>query len=100
VATLGAKIAPGDARVKFYMAVAGILQKQDAAGTEKMLRDYLSQAPVRNGYPRPAVAHYWLGRCFEEAGNTASARGEYESALKDDPKYKVAQEALKKLKKG
>jgi len=100
VANLLAKIAPGDARVKFYRAVAAILQKQNSAESEKLLRDYLQNAPVRSGYPRSDAAHYWLGKWFENSGNTAGARGEYEVAVKEEPKNKLAQEALKKLKKG
>lgn len=99
VANLGAKIAPGDVRVKFCGAVAAILAKQKDAGTEKLLRDYLASAPLRSGYPRPAAAHYWLGEFFEQAGNAAAARGEFETAVKEDPKNKLAQEALKRAKK-
>jgi tetratricopeptide (TPR) repeat protein len=86
VANLGAKIAPGDPRIGFYRGVAGILEKQDDAGTEKLLRDYLSSAPVRSGYPRPAAAHYWLGRFYENAGNALGAREEYAKAVKEEPK--------------
>ena len=100
VANLGAKLAPEDPRAKFYRAAAAILQKQNSAETEKLLRDYLQSAPIRSGYPRPAMAHYLLGQLFENEGNGQSARSEYETALKDDPKNKAAQEALKKLKKG
>jgi tetratricopeptide (TPR) repeat protein len=100
VADLLAKLAPGDPRVKFYHAVAVILQKQNSAETEKLLRDYLQSAPVRSGYPRSDAAHYWLGRWFENSGNIAGARGEYEVAVKEDPKNRNAQEALKRVKKG
>jgi TolA-binding protein len=100
VANLGAKIAPGDPRIGFYRGVAAILQKQKDAGTEKLLQDYLSSAPVRSGYPRPAAAHYWLGRFYENAGNAAGAREEYAKAVKEEPKNKLAQEALKRVKKG
>jgi tetratricopeptide (TPR) repeat protein len=100
VANLGTTIAPGDPRAHFYRAVAAILQKTHDAGTEKLLRDYLSSAPVRSGYARPTAVHYWLGEFFEESGNAAAARGEFETALKEDPKNKPAQEALKRAKKG
>jgi tetratricopeptide (TPR) repeat protein len=100
VANLGAKIVPGDVRIKFYRAVAAILAKQNGAATEKLLRDYLAGAPVRSGYPRPAAAHYWIGVMFENAGNVAGARGEYEAAVKDDPKNKLAAEGLKRVRRG
>jgi tetratricopeptide (TPR) repeat protein len=98
VADLGAKIAPGDVRAKFYRAVAEVLSKQ-AGDAEKLLREYLKAAILRNGYPRPSAAHYWLGRLFENAGNISGARGEYEATVKEDGKNKVAQEALKRVRK-
>ena len=100
VAELGAKDAPGDPRAGFYRAVGLVVEKQDAAGAERLLREYLKNAPVRSGYPRPAMAHYWLGQLAEDGGNDKAARAEYETAVKMDPKNKLAQEALKKAKKG
>jgi TolA-binding protein len=43
--------------------------------------------------------HYWIGRIQEGQKNTAAARGEYETSLKLSPKYKIAEEALKRLGK-
>jgi TolA-binding protein len=54
---------------------------------------------MRTGYPRPAAAHAWLGRLFEEQNKMEEATNEFESALKLDPKNKMAQEALKRLNK-
>jgi len=64
-----------------------------------LLREYAKKAPTRSGYPRPAAAHAWLGRLFEDQSRTEDAAKEFESALKLDPKNKMAQEALKRLKK-
>jgi tetratricopeptide (TPR) repeat protein len=102
VAKLGAKLAPADPRAKFYrsVAVALAMQKQDAADAQKELGEYIKVAPVRSGYPRASVAHYWMGKLFENQGNEFSALNEYEMTLKLDPKNKSAQEALKRLKKG
>lgn len=100
VAELGGKIAPADARPGFYRAVGLVVQKQDASVAEKLLRDYLKNAPTRSGYPRPAMAHYWLGQLAENGGNEGAARAEYETAVKMDAKNKLAQDALKKVKKG
>ena len=79
--------------------MAGISLKRDTVEAQRLLRDYLKKAPARNGYPRPAMAHYWLGQSFENQGDANAARGEYETAVKLEPKNKMAQEALKKLKK-
>jgi tetratricopeptide (TPR) repeat protein len=97
VAELGRAVAPADPRADFYHAVSLILAGQDLVQAEKSLRDYLRVAPVRSNYPRPWQAHYWLGQMFAMQKNTAAARSEYQAALKLNSKYKLAQEALKKL---
>jgi tetratricopeptide (TPR) repeat protein len=100
VTEAGEKIASSDPRGKYYRAVASILTQRDAGEAQRLLREYLERAPIRNGYPRPAMAHYWLGQNFENQGNLKAAHGEYETAVKLDPKNKMAQEALKNAKKG
>lgn len=66
---------------------------------EKSLRTYLA-LPVREELENPSIAaaHFRLGNILEKKGNTAGAREEYETALKIDPKQKLAREALAKLK--
>jgi tetratricopeptide (TPR) repeat protein len=100
VAEAGERVAPDDPRGKFYRGVALILKKENPGEAERLLREYAKNAPVRSGYPRPAAAHAWLGRLFEDLNNTEEASKEFESALKLDPKNKMAQEALKRLRKG
>jgi len=75
------------------------LKKENPGEAEGLLRAYSKTAPMRTGYPRPAAAHAWLGRLFEEQNKTEEATNEFESALKLDPKNKMAQEAMKRLKK-
>ena len=99
VADLGEAAAPADPRAKFYRAQAFILKGENLPDAEKLLREYLRVAPVRSNYPKPWQAHYWLGQLFEKQKNAASARSEYEAALKGNAKYKPAQEALKNLGK-
>jgi tetratricopeptide (TPR) repeat protein len=41
-----------------------------------------------------AEAHYWSGRCARDAGDTATARAEFEKALALDPNLAVAKKAL------
>jgi tetratricopeptide (TPR) repeat protein len=100
VADLGERVAPGDPRGEFYRGVALVLQKENPEEAERLLREYAKKAPTRSGYPRPAAAHAWLGRLFEDQSRTEDAAKEFQSALKLDPKNKMAQEALKRLKKG
>lgn len=99
VAAAGEDLAPHDLRGKFYRGVALILQNEKPVESEKLLREYLEVAPMNSEYPRPWVAHYWLGRLQESRKNPAGARGEYQAALKLNGKYKPAQEALKQLGK-
>jgi len=99
VADMGEHVAPGDPRGMFYRAVALVLKKENFEKAERLLREYEKKAPMRSGYPRPAAAHAWLGRLFEDQNKMEDAAKEFESALKLDPKNKMAQEALKRLKK-
>jgi tetratricopeptide (TPR) repeat protein len=100
VADAGEGVAPGDPRGKFYRGVALVLKKENPEEAERLLKEYEERAPTRSTYPRPAAAHAWLGRLFEDQKKMEEAAREFESALKLDPKNKMAQEALKRLKKG
>jgi TolA-binding protein len=99
VVDAGQKASPSDARTKFYRAAALILQKRKPDEAESLLREYLNTAPRRTGYPRPALAHDWLGRLFENQNNRDAAAREYATSLHTDPKDKTAQEALRRLGK-
>ncbi len=99
VADTGEQVAPADPRGKFYRGVALVLKKENPGEAERLLGEYLKTAPTRTGYPRHATAHAWLGRLFEEQNKMEEAANEFESALKLDPKNKMAQEAMKRLKK-
>lgn len=97
VAAAGEALAPKDPRGKYYRAVGWILGGEKYGDAEKLLRDYLEAGPLRSTYPNPWDAHYWLGRLYAAQKNVAGAKGEYQTALKLNPKYKKAQEALKQL---
>jgi len=99
-ADTGERVAPADPRGKFYRGVALVLQKENPEEAERLLEEYAKKAPMRSGYPRPAAAHAWLGRLFEDQNKMEDAAREFESALKLDPKNKMALETLKRLKKG
>jgi tetratricopeptide (TPR) repeat protein len=99
VADAGEGVAPSDPRGKFYRGVALVLKKANPAEAERLLKEYARKAPVRSGYPRPAAAHAWLGRLLEDQNKMEEAEQEFEMARKMDPKNKMAQEALKRLKK-
>jgi tetratricopeptide (TPR) repeat protein len=99
VAEVGEQANPNDPRGRFYRAAALILKKDSGDDAERLLLEYLKLAPTRTGYPRLTLAHYWLGRHYEERGKRDAAAEEYEAALKLDAKNKLAQEQLKRIRK-
>jgi hypothetical protein len=50
--------------------------------------------------PNLEESHYWLGRAAEAAADTPSARASYETALRYNPTYRPAVEALQRLGQG
>jgi tetratricopeptide (TPR) repeat protein len=97
VAAAGEALAPQDPRGEHYQAIGWILSGQKYPEAEQQLRQYLAAGPMRSTYPAAWDAHYWLGRLYAAQKNTVRARGEYQEALKLNPKYKKAEEALKQL---
>jgi tetratricopeptide (TPR) repeat protein len=93
----GQALAPQDVRVNYFRAVGWIVEKEKLPDAQKLMKQYLQDAPKRPGAPKPAQAHYWLGRAFEADKNGSGARSEYEAAVKLDGKFKPAQEGLKRL---
>jgi tetratricopeptide (TPR) repeat protein len=98
VAEAGERVAPNDLRMKYYRGVGLVLSKEKPEEAERLLQEYASKAPKRSGYPSAAAAHVWLGRLFENQNRAADAQKEYEAGVRLDPKKKMAQEALKKIK--
>jgi tetratricopeptide (TPR) repeat protein len=98
VADEGENVAPNDSRGKFYRAVGLILDNRESDQSERLLREYLQRALRRDNYPKPAVAHEWLGRLYENQKKMDAAIAEYQEALNLDPKRKSAQDSLKRLR--
>jgi tetratricopeptide (TPR) repeat protein len=99
VVEAGERVAPSDPRGKFYRAVGLILETKKTEEAERLVEEYARKAPKRNGYPAPAWVHTWRGRLYENKNDIAKAKEEFESALRLDPRNKMAQEELKRLKK-
>jgi tetratricopeptide (TPR) repeat protein len=95
VAAEGESQFPQDPRSKYYRAVGWILKGEPRPETEKLLNEYLQEAPVRSNYPPAFYVHYWMGRNFQLQKDNAKASSEFHEALKLNPKFKKAQEALK-----
>jgi tetratricopeptide (TPR) repeat protein len=60
---------------------------------EAALRTYLKLGR-ETGDPEPKHVHYRLGQIFAKVGRKDEARAEWQTALKLDPKFKEAKEAL------
>lgn len=99
VAGAGERVAPNDLRAKYYRGVGLVFSKEKPEEAERLLQEYVSKAPKRTGYPSAAAGRVWLGRLFESQNRRVDAEKEYETAVRLDPKNKMAQEALKKIKK-
>jgi tetratricopeptide (TPR) repeat protein len=100
VVAAGERVNPRDPREKFYKAVALVMKNENPEEAERLLREYVKIAPTRTGFPRPAAAHVWIGKLLEHESKSDAAVKEFEAAVKLDPKYKPAQEELKRAKKG
>lgn len=99
VVEVGGKLDAKDPRGTFYLAVTRILRGEKLTEAESAIHEYMNKTPRRNNYPSPAMAHYWLGRLAERKNSRDTAIGEYETALKLEPKNRYAAEALKRVKK-
>ena len=84
----------------YQVGRSAALSGQQLDRGEKCLRAYLAM-PFREDLENPSVAaaHFRLGNILEKKGDTGGARNEYETALKIDPKQKLAREALAELKR-
>jgi len=97
VADAGEAVAPNDPRGKFYRALGWILLGEKLPEARKLLNEYSNEAPVRSTYPKPWEVRYWMGKLCEAQKDLSGAKAEYQAALKLEPKYKPAQDALKRL---
>jgi tetratricopeptide (TPR) repeat protein len=100
VAAVGEELHPNDPRGEYYRGVAMVLGHENSEQAESLLRNYLKKSPMRMGYPRPAEAHYWIGKLYEARSDTQKAMEEYREALQLDSRNKLAREAIKKMGKG
>jgi tetratricopeptide (TPR) repeat protein len=95
-----AAVSTNDPRIGYYRAVADVLGHTDMANAEKYLKSYLASTPDRSDWPSHAAAREWLGRLYEEQGNSAAAAEQYRASLQLDPSRKETRERLNKLAKG
>lgn len=87
----------------YYPALYYIGRTAAVSGTNldrgiQCLKEYLQHEPLEN-QPTWANAHFRLGMIYDHKGDKIAAQNAYEAALKLDPSYDEAKQALEKLKK-
>ena len=88
---------PQDLRTWFQIGrIAAVTGKNLDRGVE-CLKFYLTQDLKKDGLLPAEAAHWRLGMIYELRGDSKAAAAEYEEALKINPKFTQAKEALKKL---
>ncbi len=87
---------PGDYAALFQTGRLAAITGERLAGGLEALRQCLTQTPPEN-QPGHAAAHWRIGNILEKQSDRPGARAAYEAALKVDPKFPQAIEALKKL---
>jgi tetratricopeptide (TPR) repeat protein len=87
---------PSEIGALFQIGKTGAMSGQRLERAEEALNEYLKATPGRDDPPR-AAAHWRLGMVHERKSDRDRAKIEYQSALRLDPTFKPAQDALKKL---
>ena len=90
------RLAPGDARLIYYRAVAHIFAGTAFSEAENDLKTYLATGPNRSDMPNHGDVHERLGLLYEKTGDVKRAQEEYHAALALDPSRKRAREGLKR----
>ena len=88
--------APGNPTALYQTGRTAAISGERLERGEEALRDYLDYPPAPD-QPSHAAAHWRLGLIYEERGDPVRARQEYEAALRLDPEFEEAQEALRAL---
>lgn len=90
------KAQPDDYAALFQTGRLSAITGERLAGGLAALRQCLAQTPPGN-QPGHAAAHWRIGNILEKQNDRPGARAAYEAALRIDPKFPQAIEALRKL---
>jgi tetratricopeptide (TPR) repeat protein len=88
---------PNDASSLYQLGRVGAVSSTRLDRAQGALDRYLKM-PHKRGTPSMAAAHWRRGMVLEAKGDTTTARAEYETALRLDPKLAGAKVSLEKLK--
>ena len=91
---------PDDIAVRFQVARLAAVSGQQLPRGERILGELLALPDWPTGGSRPgkAAVHFRLGMIREKSGKTDDARASYQAALKVDPNFQLAKDALAALK--
>lgn len=87
---------PGELEAQFQIGKTAVLSGQRIDHGIRALQRYLQYKPKAGEAPH-AWAHFRLGLLHERRRDTAAARAEYQAALKLDPQFADARQALRAL---
>lgn len=92
------KVYPNYYPAYYQVGKTAVLSKTNLERGIACLQEYLKH-PAEEDQPTHANANFRLGGLWEHKGDKQSAQKEYETALKLDPNYQEAKNALENLKK-
>lgn len=88
---------PDDGGVHFYIGRAAAMSGQQLDRGEASLKRWIARPPKDARLITVAGAHHRLGQIHAKNGRLDAARGEYEAALRINPKHDEAKKALAAL---
>lgn len=92
-----AKANPASQVPLYQFGRTAVLSGQRLGEGEKALKAYLEAGPKGESDPTREAAHWRLGNVLEKAKRRDEARAQYQLALKENPDFTQAREALDKL---
>jgi tetratricopeptide (TPR) repeat protein len=90
-------LAKKNAGALYQVGRTAAMSGKNLEGGEKALRAYLETGPKAENDPAIEAAHWRLGLVLEKAKRRDEARAQYQAALKQNPDFQQAQDALDKL---
>jgi len=86
--------------VNAHLSLGGIaaVSGQSLDRGEREIKEWLANAPKDAPILNVSIAHFWLGRIYEQQAKKDAARAEYQLALSVNPKNEDAKKALSALK--
>jgi tetratricopeptide (TPR) repeat protein len=90
------RLVPGYMPAWYQIGRVSAMGKMNLQRGEESLKRYLTHAPGENE-PSAARAHYWMGMILEQSGRKDEAKRAFSAALKMQPGFREATEALARV---